>query len=243
MYETLTLLVPDIDDVERDAVARAWHAGGGVVMRLGRFWEPPSVAPAAVRLYGGTVFCEVVAQKLGLELLSPPDDVLLVLPAELLRRTIRGDRLSSLASGAVPCFVKPLVSKIFRGAVYGTLDDLAAETEGLAGDTVVLVADVVPFTAEARAFVLDGEVTTWALYEGAANTSSLPSFLRTVVAAIDGPRTYVVDVGFVDGAGWAVVETNPTWGAGCNGCEAAPIASCLAHAVRPSVRPSGAVEP
>lgn len=33
------------------------------------------------------------------------------------------------------------------------------------------------------------------------------------------PRTVVVDVGFIDGRGWAVIEFNAPWGAGLNACD------------------------
>jgi len=32
------------------------------------------------------------------------------------------------------------------------------------------------------------------------------------------PMTVVVDVGFVGGRGWTVIEFNAAWGAGLNGC-------------------------
>jgi hypothetical protein len=33
------------------------------------------------------------------------------------------------------------------------------------------------------------------------------------------PRAVVVDVGLIDGRGWAVIEFNAAWGAGLNGCD------------------------
>ena len=75
-YKGLTLLIPDKSDVERDAVAAAWERAGGEVLRLGRFWEPPSLEAASVRVYGNDTFGLVLAQKLGLALISPADDLL-----------------------------------------------------------------------------------------------------------------------------------------------------------------------
>ena len=61
----LTLVIPDKPDVERDAVAASWHAQGGTVLRLGRFWEPPALDVATIRVYGNETFALVLAQKLG----------------------------------------------------------------------------------------------------------------------------------------------------------------------------------
>jgi hypothetical protein len=48
----LTLLVPEKRDPERDRVGEARATAGGTVMRLGRFWDPPALNPATVRIYG-----------------------------------------------------------------------------------------------------------------------------------------------------------------------------------------------
>ena len=72
----LNLLIPDKPDVERDAVAKSFERGGGVVHRIGRFWDPPAFEPSTVRVYGADAFCLVLQQKLGLSLCSPADDLL-----------------------------------------------------------------------------------------------------------------------------------------------------------------------
>jgi hypothetical protein len=73
----LNLLISDKPDVERDALADAFARGGGEVHRLGRFWDPPVFDPATVRVYGADSFCLVLQQKLGFDLCSPADDLLL----------------------------------------------------------------------------------------------------------------------------------------------------------------------
>lgn len=85
-----TLLVPAREDTERDAVAAAWTGRGWNVCRLERFWEPPVLDRAAVRLYGDVTFCIFLAERLGLELVSPPDDLLLRIDAKWLGRNIQG---------------------------------------------------------------------------------------------------------------------------------------------------------
>lgn len=48
-------------------------------------------------------------------------------------------------------------------------------------------------------------------------------FVSGLVKAIVLPRAVVVDVGFVAGRGWAVIEFNAAWGAGLNGCNATTV--------------------
>jgi hypothetical protein len=101
----LNLLISDKPDIERDALADAFAKGGGEVHRLGRFWDPPVFDPATVRVYGADSFCLVLQQKLGFDLCSPADDLLLWVPSPFLQRQLAqrtlADDLSSL-----PAFVK-----------------------------------------------------------------------------------------------------------------------------------------
>src|SRR5690606_39206487 len=96
-FHGLTLLVPERGDIERDVVADAWTRGGGRVLRLGRFWDPPALGPVQVRVYGNDTFCLVLAQKLGLELVSPPDDLLTRLDPALTGRALELVALAEVA--------------------------------------------------------------------------------------------------------------------------------------------------
>ncbi|MBI2377994.1 MAG: ATP-grasp domain-containing protein, partial [Deltaproteobacteria bacterium] len=146
---------------------------------------------------------------------------------------LRVSTLEDVRAADFPAFVKPLVPKQFRGSVYETLAALSQETEGLAPDTAVFVSDVVSLEAEARAFVLDGRVLDCAVYEGLGDPSEAASFVRAVLAAVELPRTCVVDVGRLPGGEWAVVEFNATWGSGLNGCNATHVIEAIAAASEP----------
>ncbi|QSQ20937.1 ATP-grasp domain-containing protein [Pyxidicoccus parkwayensis] len=230
MFHGLTLLVPDKADSERDAVARAWETGGGTVLRLGRFWSPPEMDRARVRLYGNDTFCLVLAQKLGVSLVSPPDDLLLKVDSAWVKREVRGATLAQVMAEAFPRFIKPLVPKVFRAAVWPGPEALAEECRGLAPDTPVLSSEIVSLRAEARAWVLDGRVRTCAVYEGTASVTEAEAFLASVAREAPLPRTCVLDVALVEGRGWALLEANAAWGAGLNGCDAAEAARCIAEA-------------
>ena len=218
------LLIPSKADPERDAVALAWQQSQGEVLRLDRFWDPPEVDRRLVRLYGPDTFCLVTAQKLRLELLSPPDDLLLHVDTAFLKRNIRGLALRQLRSENFPLFVKSIVPKIFRSRVYESWTDLEDECRGLEPDTVVLASEVVTIRAEARAFVLQGQVQTCALYEGEGLAPW--DFLQQVASGCQLPTTCVLDAALLDG-GWALLEANASWGAGLNGCSPEGVLGCL----------------
>ncbi|MBI2395981.1 MAG: ATP-grasp domain-containing protein [Deltaproteobacteria bacterium] len=229
----LVLLLPDKPDVERDAVADAWVRAGGTVVKVARFWDPPEVDRASVRVYGNDSFCLVLAEKLGLELVSPSDDVLVHAPDHLLHRRVRIVLLGGVDARGFPLFVKPVSPKQFRGAVYPSTEALAEETRGLPPDTQVIVSEVVSIVAEARAFVLGPTVKTCAIYEGTGDVNQAAKFAERVVQALDLPRTCVVDVGLLSDGRWALVECNATWGAGLNGCDPERAIACIAEASGP----------
>jgi len=215
----LNLLISDKPDTERDSVAESFAKRGGTVHRIGRFWDPPVFPPPTVRVYGADSFCLVLQQKLGLALCSPDDELLLRVPFDLLKREITRGVLSEMSAITFPTFVKPVVPKQFRGAVYQSSDELAAECRGLPPNTAVFVSEPVTFTAEARAFVLDGHVLDASIYEGKAEAADAEMFVTALTRVMFLPRAIVVDAGFVDGRGWALIEFNAAWGAGLNGCD------------------------
>jgi len=214
----LNLLIPDKPDTERDALAAAFCRGGGEVHRIGRFWDPPAFDPATVRVYGPDSFCLVLQQKLGFALCSPEDDLILRLPPEFLRRQLSQKTLGDALASDLPLFIKPVMPKQFRGAVYGSAEVLAEECRGIPMETPVFVSESVKITAEVRCFVLDGSVMAAAVYEGKAEVADAIQFTGSVMKALPLPHAVVVDVGMVAERGWAVIEFNAAWGAGLNGC-------------------------
>src|SRR5208282_5622403 len=215
----LNLLISANPDFERDSVAEVFASHGGAVHRIGRFWDPPVFDPPTVRVYGADSFCLVLQQKLGLALCSPDDELLLRVPFDYLKRQIARRTLGESLVIIFPSFVKPVVPKQFRGAVYQSSAELAAECRGLLPDTAIFVSETVAFSAEARTFVLDGRVLDAAVYEGKGEASGAGEFVTTLTRAMSLPRTFVVDVGLIDNRGWAVIEFNASWGAGLNGCD------------------------
>ena len=232
----LTLLISDKPDPERDAVAAALSDAGGEVLRLGRFWDPPALDAARVRVYGADTFAQVLAQRLGLSLLSPPDDVLVGLSPTVIKRAVRACPLADAAMTDFPAFVKSFVPKLIRSRVYASLDDLLAETHGLEPDAALVISEVVAFTAEVRAWILDGAVLSIACYEGTADLADARTLATAAAEDPRAPAACVIDVGLTPDRGWVVIEANAAWGAGLNGCDPLAAAACIARATGDEAR-------
>lgn len=226
----LTLVISDKPDPERDAVAAVWEAAGGDVLRLGRFWEPPPLDPDGVRVYGADAFCQVLAQKLALALVTPADDLLLRLSPAVVKRSVRPAKVSEVESIAFPAFVKSYIPKLIRSHVYASQSDLIGELRGLEPTTELLVSEIVELEAEARSWVLDGEVVSIACYEGDADLAPATALASAAARESVVPSPCVIDVGLTRDRGWIVIEANAAWGAGLNGCDALAAARCIARA-------------
>jgi hypothetical protein len=229
-FENLTLVIPDKADVERDRIADVWIEGGGTVERLARFWAPPPIAKETVRIYGPDTFALVVAQKLGVELISPADDLLRKAPGPILRRDVVVAALKDART--FPAFVKPLVPKTFRAKIYETKEALDAECAGLSPETLVFISEIVDIEGEARFFALDGRIETGALYEGTGDLVEAARAAAEIAHALPIPKTCVLDLALIRDRGWALLEFNASWGAGLNGCDPRKVAPCIAAATR-----------
>ena len=224
------LLVPDKPDPERDSICAAWSRQGGAVERLAKFWKPRDYSGERVVLYGPQTFGLVLAQILNMQLVSPPDDLLLELEEKWLGRRVQSARLSAAGQWGYPIFIKPLKEKQFRAAVYSGPSDLQAETIGVAADQEVILSDVLDIAAEVRSFVLDGVILDAAVYEGEADVAAARRFLERAIPDLPLPRTSVADLAKLKTGEWVILEANPAWGAGLNGCSAELVVPAIAAA-------------
>ncbi len=228
-----TLLIPAKSDEERDRVAQAWEAAGGRVRRVQKFWVKPDLADnEAVAIYGNDTFAQVLAQVLGLKLLSPDDALIGRISKEWTKRTVLQRDLAELVESDFPLFVKPVIPKQFAAAVYQSLSELQAATLDLPGKEAVLTSEKVEISAESRFFVLDGEGQASAIYEGEGDLAEAELLVSAFAQAhaSDLPRTYVVDLAFNPDLGWFMLEFNSAWGAGLNGCDPQKVLQCVAAA-------------
>lgn len=113
-------------------------------------------------------------------------------------------------------------------------------------DMPVLVSEIVQWQKEFRCFILNRKLQTFSVYlrngelqEDSGFVSSadeelqLQAFLDKLLAdsEVDLPHAVVIDVGLIEGRGWACVELNAAWGAGIYGCDPALVLPVLEKAV------------
>ena len=226
---TLILTPRHSDDTQRlwkAAAARGWP-----IERLSRWQVPEHLQQAhAPVLYAEALFGPTLAEQLGISLASPPDDWLVRLPEPYRRRGIRLMSLAEARRLPVPAFIKPPNDKTFPAQVYAP----NALPEGYDEDMPVLVSDIVRWTCEFRCFIRDRRLAACSIYSRGGELqkdngfSSTAEELAEVHAFIDAllgdtrvdlPVATVVDVGLIEGRGWAAVEQNAAWGAGIYGCD------------------------
>lgn len=223
-----------------------WRAGSSLGWRIERLgsWQVPDHLRnlADPVFYGEALFGPTLAEQLGISLLNPPEDWLVRLPYEYRLRNISMTSMGNARSNSTPAFVKPPNDKSFPAGVYAG-NELPVEYDA---DMPVLVSEIVQWQKEFRCFVLNRTLQTFSVYlrngelqEDSGFVSSadeelqLQSFLDKLLAdsEVDLPHAVVIDVGLIEGRGWACVELNAAWGAGIYGCDPALVLPVLEKAV------------
>lgn len=242
---------PDSIALWRAAIDAGWD-----VQRLSG-WRPPADLAVDEPVFNDEPLLAImVADALGTALLEPPLDWLPRLPPAYLRRSVRFVTLDQARSLPGPVFLKPADDKCFPAQVYPSGADLPPLTH-LPPSTPALASDPVRFSVEYRCFVADRKLHTLSPYvrggdiarDAEGNWPALPgeqeeaavfamALLADPAAAI--PPAAVIDVGLIEGVGWAVVEANPAWGAGICGCDPSLVLPVLRRACIPRARLSEA---
>ncbi|WP_197439637.1 ATP-grasp domain-containing protein [Calycomorphotria hydatis] len=202
----------------------------------------PECNDTEIILYVEALFAPTIARGFGKSLLDPPEDWLVKVPAEFLKRNIAITTLGQARTQRVPTFVKPPNDKSFSAEVYESGSDLPIEFDD---EMLVLMAEPVTWEAEYRCFCLDGKVRTVSPYlrsgvlaeetEFKATEKELTSakaFAEDILHATQQmtPRAIVIDVGTIEGRGWAVVEANGAWGSGIYGCKPDAVLDVIRYA-------------
>ncbi|UPK66629.1 ATP-grasp domain-containing protein [Chitinophaga filiformis] len=228
------LLIPEKTDIEFEDVFATWTRGGGEIRRLGKYWiRDEELSDRKIAIYGNQAFAFVLAQIYGVELLSPDDTLIARLDAKWTKRNVQLRQIGDVTATDFPVFIKPVIPKIFVAGVFDTLAAFRAVVQGLAADEQILVSSVVhPIAAEARAFIMNGEVKDIALYEGSASLDEGRRFLAGFLGEYQQylPAVVVVDIAYNEQTGWFVLEFNACWGAGLNNCSAEKVMDCIINA-------------
>ncbi len=138
--------------------------------------------------------------------------------------------LGEVRESTGPLFVKSVAAKGVNGHVVSDFGGLL-QTAGLDDDMPVYVSEPLPFLAEWRVFVLDGEILDVRLYKGsrfaAPDEATVREMVSTLVASGEAPSAFGLDVGLVAGAGTRVVEVNEGFSLGTYGLAPALVARML----------------
>lgn len=218
-----------------DDAQALWKAAAKLGWNVERLvgWRVPETLKAEngeLALYVEALFGPMVAEELGVRLIDPPEDWLVRLPFEYRLREIRLSTLGEARSLKTPHFIKPPNDKSFPAAVYfgNELPDSYDEV------MPVLVSDVVSWRSEFRCFLLNRSLVTYSVYarqgelqrerefhSDAEEDRELEAFMTRLTEddRVDFPPAIVIDVGYIEGEGWACVELNAAWGAGIYGCD------------------------
>jgi hypothetical protein len=229
--------------LRRAAVALGWD-----VMRLASWRCPDDFEPDEPVLFAEPLFNEAVAQQLGLAVVEPPEDFLVRLPQEYVKREVRLMTAAEARTIPGPAFLKPPNRKTFPARVYAS----GAELPEMPGDDPVLASEPVEWAAEFRYFVRDRQVHAWSPYwlhgalarkedewvvepEMAAATRGLVDRLLDD-PCVGLPHAPVLDAGVIKGIGPAVVEANEASGTGIYGCDPHDVLEVLRAATTESAK-------
>jgi hypothetical protein len=201
-------------------------------------------------LYAETDIALRVAGLHGLSLLEPTLDLLARLPRKYLLRQVDFMTLSEAQTLTGPTFVKPAdcTAKLFDAAVYEAGQFIFCDDD-LSPQTPVLASEPVNWEAEFRVVVRERSIIAFSPYirggwlarnaQGQwpfsqAEAEEMLSFAGELLADenVALPPAFVLDVGFIDSRGWAVVEMNPVWCSGLLGCDLSVVLPVLRRACR-----------
>jgi hypothetical protein len=234
---------PPLSIRDEHRLCLAAHEAGWSVLGADRDDFPEDVPDPAV--YVTTERAVMAANSLDVALLEPPFDLLTRVPERFLRRRVRAARFGDLNRLTGRTFVKPAdpLDKWFDAGLYSAVRDV--RTRGRERpDAPILVSESVEWTVELRYFVLEGRAVAGSSYiaygrsvwngkDSAMPTAGLP-VVEGVCAALRGavPPAFVLDVGLIEGRGWAVVEFNPVWSAGLLNADSRAVLPALLRATR-----------
>jgi ATP-grasp domain, R2K clade family 2 len=182
-----------------------------------------------------------ISEQFGMRLLEPAIDWLPNLAEKYRQRSIFITTLGEARQLTYSAFIKPPNDKSFPAKVYQP-GDLPPDYPD---NTKVLIAEIVEWEKEFRCFIFDRTLQTFSVYlrdgklqrdadfaNSLAEEREVRDFISIILAdsQIELPRSTVIDIGIIQGKGWAIVEQNSAWGAGIYGCDPSAVLEVLRYA-------------
>lgn len=222
-----TLVIPHTTTSDSMKLESAAKALGYPVRRLYNHILHQVVGVRDPIVYGPVWYCRAVEVELassGFRLIEPSDTWLAELPQQYLLREVQAIRAKEVESlSKVPRFYKPANDKVFHRSVYS--DPRYVPLRGVDPESIVLVAEPVTFLYEARLWVQRGcAIATGSFYiepyyDGDPDAdehtySEAVEFTSRFLRDCPTNLTMTLDVGYIEGRGWAVIEANQAWASG-----------------------------
>ncbi|MFI9487396.1 ATP-grasp domain-containing protein [Promicromonospora sp. NPDC052451] len=213
-----TMVFPSRLTASAEAVRAAAEARGLTTVQPAAAHLPDDLV--AHHLHAGPTFADAIAPASGIACLEAPPTCLADLPYDVVGRTITAMPIRDAWALRYPAFVKAPNDKTLRAMAYTDGTRLPG-VDAVDPETLVLVAEIVSFTAEFRLHVLDGMMHASSQYavHGCLHLGPLPAELIPAAAALIGevvetlPSAIVVDVGMLDDR-LVVIEANAAWALG-----------------------------
>ena len=211
----------------------AYTKRGGRVKRLGKYWvKDEALVANQSAIYGNQAFALVLAQIYDLELLSH-EQIITRLDYKWTKTKIELKQIGLIKETGFPVFIKPVIPKMFLAGVFQNIADFKKAIEGLTDTEEILVSTIIDnIQAEARCYLMNGEVQDIAFYEGNADLADGKSFIAEFAVANKEqlPAVVVADIAYAPHTGWLLLEFNACWGAGLNNCNAENVLDCILSA-------------
>jgi hypothetical protein len=239
-------LQPEADDLARVAESQGWLP---LWLKQSNPDLPPLNPLSRIAFYGDTFVGRDLARSESLALIEPTLDILVHLPEIYTKRRIRFGTLADLMETTDAAFAKS-ADTCYRLMASGIFTDgKPTLLPGKRPDPAspVLLAEPVRWLAEYRAIVLERQVLTYSLYmrngkrfwQGEPLADSPPGEEAEILdncrrlledSRVALPPACTMDVGFIEGRGWAVVEFNPIWCSRLFGCDRGKVLPALERA-------------
>ena len=209
---------------------------GQRALRLPSFHPTEELEKANIAVYGESLFAIILTTKLDHAIIEPTQDWLPMLPQKYSKRTVLKSTIGAARQYTQPQFVKNADGmKAFEAQIYKTGSDLPS-SEYYPDEYEVLVSEPVNWVVEYRCFIRERELLTLSVYlrNGELAKSADGVWLGDVEEEAEARHfcqmllqdemvsiapTCVIDIGFIEERGWAVVEANPAYGSGIYGCD------------------------
>jgi len=205
--------------------------------------EMVSANPHPYAVYAPPKLAIQIAADIQHQLLRCGDDWLPSLPETYRLRSIKLATFEEATELAAATFIKPVQKGPFPAAVYSP-GELKSQQLDVPPSTPVHLADPVNWVSEFRCFIakrnlesiapyrIDGELIKDLDHRLPVKRKELGEareFCAKLLAdqAVPLPEGVVIDIGRIEGKGWAVVEANEAWAASIYSCPPGDVLNCL----------------